>query len=69
LTLGKDAEFLRAFDAFREKRNVSNYDIGGSHREVEEMIGIARTLQQNGLTSEVSLLGPTTSTLHLSTRI
>src|SRR6266404_2231397 len=30
-------------------RNVSSYDIGGgiSHREVEEMIGIARTLQQH----------------------
>lgn len=49
LTLGKDAKFIRAFDAFRKKRNVSSYDIGGgiSHREVEEMIGIARTLQQD----------------------
>jgi hypothetical protein len=28
LTLGKDAKFIRAFDAFRRKRNVSNYDIG-----------------------------------------
>jgi hypothetical protein len=43
LTLGKDAKFIRAFDAFRKKRNVSSYDIGGgiSHREVKEMIGIA----------------------------
>ena len=31
-----------------KKRNVSNYDIGGgiSQREVEEMIAIARTLQE-----------------------
>jgi hypothetical protein len=48
LTVRKDAKFIRAFDAFRKKRNVSNYDIGGgiSHREVEEMIAIARTLQE-----------------------
>jgi len=49
LTLGKDAKFIRAFDAFRKKRNVSSYDIGGgiSHREVGEMIGIAQSLQQD----------------------
>ena len=49
LTLGKDAKFIRAFDAFRKKRNTSSYDIGGgiSYREVEEMIGIARTLQRD----------------------
>jgi len=49
LTLGKDAKFIRAFDAFRKKRNVSSYDLGGgiSHREVEEMIGIAQSLQQD----------------------
>jgi hypothetical protein len=49
LTLGKDAKFIRAFDAFRKKRNISSYDIGGgiSHREVEEMIGIAQSLQQD----------------------
>lgn len=49
LTVRKDAKFVQAFDAFRKKRNVSNYDIGGgiSNREVEEMIGIARTLQQD----------------------
>lgn len=49
LTVGKDGKFIRPFDAFRKKRNISNYDIGGgiSHREVEEMIGIARTLQQD----------------------
>jgi uncharacterized protein (UPF0332 family) len=49
LTVGKDAKFVRAFDAFRKKRNASNYDIGGgiSHREVEEMIGIAKTLEED----------------------
>jgi hypothetical protein len=49
LTVGKDGKFIRPFDAFRKKRNISNYDIGGgiSHREVEEMISIARTLQQD----------------------
>lgn len=49
LTVRKDAKFIQTFDAFRKKRNVSNYDIGGgiSNREVEEMIGIARTLQQD----------------------
>jgi hypothetical protein len=49
LTVAKDARFIHAFDALRKKRNVSNYDIGGgiSHREVEEMIGIAQTLQKD----------------------
>ena len=49
LTMGKDAKFIGTFDAFRKKRNVSSYDIGGgvSHREVEEMVGIARTLQKD----------------------
>lgn len=49
LTVGKDSKFVRTFDSFRKKRNVSSYDIGGgiSHREVEEMIGIAKTLQQD----------------------
>jgi hypothetical protein len=28
LTIGKSAGFIRSFDAFRKKRNVSNYDIG-----------------------------------------
>jgi hypothetical protein len=49
LTLGKDTKFLRSFDAFRKKRNVSSCDIGGgiSHREVEETVGIAQSLQQD----------------------
>jgi hypothetical protein len=29
LTLGEDANFIHAFDAFRKKRNVSSYDLGG----------------------------------------
>jgi hypothetical protein len=47
--VGKDAKFIRAFDAFRKKRNVSSYDIGGgiSNREVEEMIAIAKALQED----------------------
>ncbi|HMI53376.1 MAG TPA: hypothetical protein VK525_17820 [Candidatus Saccharimonadales bacterium] len=51
LTVGKDAQFIRAFDAFRKKRNVSNYDIGGgiSHREVEEMIATAKALKEDVL--------------------
>jgi hypothetical protein len=49
LTVGKDAKFIRAFDAFRKKRNVSSYDIGGgiSNREVVEMIAIAKALQES----------------------
>lgn len=48
LTLGKSAEFIRSFDAFRKKRNVSSYDIGGgiSHRELQEMRAIAESLHQ-----------------------
>jgi hypothetical protein len=48
LTLGKSAEFIRNFDAFRKKRNVSNYDIGGgvSERELQEMTEMAETLRE-----------------------
>lgn len=48
LTLGKSAEFIRSFDAFRKKRNVSNYDIGGgvSDRELQEMTAMAGTLRE-----------------------
>jgi hypothetical protein len=47
--VGKDAKFIRTLDAFRKKRNVSSYDIGGgiSNREVEEMIAIAKALQED----------------------
>jgi hypothetical protein len=46
LTIGKSAGFIRNFDAFRKKRNVSNYDIGGgiSDRELQEMMEIAKSL-------------------------
>lgn len=59
LTLRKDAKFIQNFDAFRKKRNVSNYDIGGgiSNREVEEMIGIAQQdVEQWMRTNHASLL-------------
>jgi hypothetical protein len=48
LTLGKSAAFIRSFDAFRKKRNVSNYDIGGgvADRELQEMTAIAESLHQ-----------------------
>jgi hypothetical protein len=29
LTIGKESKFIRSFNAFRKKRNVSNYDISG----------------------------------------
>jgi uncharacterized protein (UPF0332 family) len=49
LTVVKDAKFIRSFDAFRKKRNVSNYDIDGgiSDREVQEMIAIAESLRED----------------------
>lgn len=59
LTVRKDAKFIQNFDAFRKKRNVSNYDIGGgiSNREVEEMIGIAQQdVEQWMRTNHASLL-------------
>lgn len=58
-TVRKDAKFIQNFDAFRKKRNVSNYDIGGgiSNREVEEMIGIAQQdVEQWMRTNHASLL-------------
>ena len=49
LTVAKDAKFVRSFDAFRKKRNVSNYDVGGgiSDREVAEMTALAESLYQD----------------------
>jgi hypothetical protein len=49
LTIGKESKFIRTFDAFRKKRNVSNYDIGGgvSDREVQEMTAIAESLRED----------------------
>jgi|SRR5271167_3779082 len=49
LTIGKESNFIRSFDAFRKKRNVSNYDIGGgiSDREVQEMSALAESLRDD----------------------
>jgi hypothetical protein len=46
LTIGKSAGFIRSFDAFRTKRNVSNYELAGgiSDRELQEMMEIAKSL-------------------------
>jgi|SRR5215469_1737623 len=48
LTLGKTPEFIRSFDAFRKKRNISNYDLGGgiSDQELKEMTKMAETLHE-----------------------
>jgi len=50
MTIGKIADFIRSFDAFRKKENVSNYDIGGgiSDRELLEMMEIAKSLHVEG---------------------
>jgi hypothetical protein len=49
LTLGTDAARIRSLDAFRKKRNVSNYEMGGaiSDREVLEMIELAVGLRKD----------------------
>ncbi len=48
-TLGTDAARVRSLDAFRKKRNVSNYEMGGgiSDREVSEMIELALRLRKD----------------------
>jgi hypothetical protein len=48
LTVGADAKLIRSFEAFRKKRNVSNYEVGGSisDSEVKEMIDIATRLRR-----------------------
>lgn len=47
LTLKADAALVRRFDAFRKKRNLSSYEMGGgiSDLEVEEMIALASDLR------------------------
>ncbi len=47
LTLKADAALVRRFDAFRKKRNLSSYEMGGgiSDLEVEEMITLASDLR------------------------
>ena len=46
-TLRKDPAFVRRFDLFRRKRNVSSYERGGSISELEaqEMRALAETLR------------------------
>ncbi len=48
-TLASDAARIRGLDAFRKKRNVSNYEMGGgiSDREVAEMIELALGLRKD----------------------
>ncbi len=46
-TIQANPKLVRQFDAFRKKRNVSSYEMGGavSDKEVEEMIALAKTLR------------------------
>jgi hypothetical protein len=47
LTIGTDPKLILKFDAFRKKRNLSSYELGGtvSRKEAEEMIALARKLR------------------------
>ena len=47
-TIGASGEFVRRFDAFRKKRNISSYEMGGaiSEREATEMAALAAELRQ-----------------------
>lgn len=49
LTMRTDAAGIRSLDAFRKKRNVSNYEMGGaiSDREILEMIELALSLRKD----------------------
>lgn len=51
LTIGASNELIRTFDAFRKKRNVSSYDVGGtvSDKEAGEMAALADDLRQTVL--------------------
>lgn len=46
-TLGPDRKIIEALDAFRKKRNTSNYDIPGfvSEREAQQMMNLAADLR------------------------
>jgi len=46
-TVKPDAKLIRSLDAFRKKRNMSSYEIGGTvtEKEAEEMAGLARGLR------------------------
>jgi hypothetical protein len=48
-TVGTDTMRIRSLDAFRKKRNVSNYEVGGgiSDAEVSEMIELALNLRKD----------------------
>ena len=48
-TIGASNDLIRRLDAFRKKRNMSSYEIGGtiSDQEAEEMAQLAADLQQS----------------------
>src|SRR5579863_9541717 len=47
-TIGASRELIRRFDAFRKKRNMSSYEMGGtiSEKEATEMAALAADLRQ-----------------------
>lgn len=47
-SIGADGSFVRQFDAFRKKRNLSSYETGGgiSNQEAEEMAALAEELSR-----------------------
>lgn len=47
-TIGPDARLIRRLDAFRKKRNLSSYEIGGSISDLEaaEMAALAADLRK-----------------------
>jgi hypothetical protein len=47
-TIGATRELIRRFDAFRKKRNMSSYEMGGtiSEKEAAEMTAFAADLRQ-----------------------
>jgi hypothetical protein len=47
-TIGASRELIRRFDAFRKKRNISSYEMGGtiSEKEAAEMAAFAGDLRQ-----------------------
>lgn len=49
LTIGLDERTITQPDAFRKKRNISDYERAGgtSHREAREMISLAATLRED----------------------
>lgn len=47
-TLGASRELIRRFDAFRKKRNLSSYEMGGTvtEKEAAEMAAFVAELRQ-----------------------